>query len=362
MALLQMVNSVRGKLREERVGTISSDDLVTTEVIDLINDAAAEILGGDDWDFDVRHDGRAWFPATQTGAGAVFAADAGDEIYENTTRADLYFAGETDSGEIFEDIDMAGFRCSGNRIRARVVPTADASFSNTSWIITGVDKRTATLRLTLGSNLYIDQSGDLEAWRTYANELVLPDTVKEILSIRNEEQPIPLVFVDRETQFDQWVPRSIDSFAVTPEIAMVGGTITSTARTSTIDWTTIDDEAAVTGAGLTIWSIPSSDLHLQYSYRIQHADISEDTDSFEGVPTNVVRLIEWLAYQKALDSGIQNDPEAARRAERQVEKRLMRAQAQQSRQPNRRRIPTAFGSAGRGNQRRRWSSQTISAS
>ena len=360
MALLQMVNSVRGKLREERVGSISSTDLLTTEIIDLINDAGSEILEGDDWEFDVRHDGRLWFPASQSGTGGVFTSALLPNRYESANTPVISTLLDTAAGEVFNDVDLAGWRMSGNRIRSRVF-NGNSIYPNTSWIITDVDRTTNQLDLTLGSNLNIDNDDPSGVWTTYGNEVVLPTTVKDVLSVRHEEEPIRLEFVNRSNQFDRWVPRSIDSFSTRPHLVMVGGTITSTSRTATVAWTTISVEAAVTGTGLAVWPIPSSDLQLGYSYRVQHADLVAATDTWTGVPQNVIRIIEWRAYQGALDSGIQNDPEAAQRAERQVEKRRLRAQMGQSRQPNRRRVPTEFGYGDRGSSRRRWSSQSISA-
>ncbi len=70
MALLQMINQVRGKLREERIGSIATSDLLTTEIIDLINDAGSEILEAHEWDFDVRHDGKLFNPGKQSGSSA----------------------------------------------------------------------------------------------------------------------------------------------------------------------------------------------------------------------------------------------------------------------------------------------------
>jgi hypothetical protein len=110
-----------------------------------------------------------------------------------------------------------------------------------------------------------------------------------------------------------------------------------------------------------VWPIPSADLHLEYSYRVQHADLSAETDAWDGVPANIIHAIEWLAYQKALDSGIQNDPQAAARAERQVEKRVLRAKLTQSNQPNRRLVPSSFDAPRGHSSRRRWATQTISA-
>ncbi len=103
MALLQMVNAVRGKLREERIGAISSTDLLTTEVIDLLNDAGSEILEGNDWEFDVRHDGRLFYPSSQTGTNAVFGGSVGLAAYRNVSSTvwSLLSTGDTVSGEVF---------------------------------------------------------------------------------------------------------------------------------------------------------------------------------------------------------------------------------------------------------------------
>ncbi len=364
MALLEMVNSVRGKLREERITTISATDFLTTEIIELINDAGSEILEGDDWEFDVRHDGRLFLPSSQTGTTAMFGDSfiSGNPIYDNGASVSLSTLEDTDSGEVFEDVDLAGFRCSGNSVRSRLLATG-SDYPNTSWIITDVTIDASWLVLTLGSNLNLESdAAETGAWTTYANEAVLPATVKDVLSIRNEEEPLRLDFINRDLEFDARIPRPTDSFSGVPEVAIVGGTMTSTSRTTGTDaWTTISDVDARTGVGITVWPIPNTDIHLEYSYRVQHADLSADTDSWDGVPANVIRIIEWLAFQKALDSGIQNDPEAATRAERQVEKRRLRAQASQTRQPNLRRIPTSFGSRGGRNSRSRWATQSITA-
>ncbi len=362
MALLQMINSVRGKLREERISAIATTDLLTTEIVDLINDAGSEILEGDDWEFDLRNDGRLFFPSSQSGTNALFGASLTTTVYQNFTAVDLVYSGDTDSGEVFEDIDVAGFRWSGNSVRARVIPL-DTPFGNTSWIITDVDHAATFLRLTLGSNLLFDTPSTNGAWTTYANEVVLPTTVKKVLSVRNEEEPVRLVFANSETEFDQLVPRPTISFSSVPHTVVVGGTITSTSRSAGTAWSGLSPGTvtATTGTGLMVWPIPSADLHLEYSYRVQHADLAAATDVFTGVPQDVIHIIEWLAFQKALDSGIQNDPVAARRAEQQVEKRRLRAQASQSRQPNRRRVPTSFHTHNHGSSRRRWANQTVPA-
>ncbi len=361
MALLQMINAVRGKLREERIASISTSDLLTTEIIDLINDAGSEILEGNDWEFDKRHDGRLWYPSSQSG---TFATLTENTIIEGETDVRLQLSGDAATGEVFDDvaaIDLAGFRCSGNRMRSRVVLTGATSFANTSWIITSVDLAISTMHLVIQDALKLDATAGDVAWTTYASEVVLPTNVKDVLSVRHEDNPLSLEFVDREMGFDKWVPRATDSYSTTPEVVTIGGTITSTARLDTGPlWTGISAEAAVTGVGAMVWPIPSADIHIQFSYRVQHSDLSTATDTWTGVPDNVIHAIEWKAFQLAQLSGIQPDPEGARGSEREVERRIARALGNQSRQPNRRRVPRTFGGHPHGNPRRRWASQSIS--
>jgi len=359
-----MVNAVRGKLREERTTaqaiTDASDDL-NTEIIDLINDAGSEILEGNDWPFDVRHDGELFYPASQSGTNAQFGPQVGTAIYSNTTSILILTSGDTDSGEVFEDFDLASFRCSGNRARVRIIGP-DTNFGNTSWIVTNVENASGIgLTMTTSANLYFPTPATNGAWTTYANEVVLPDTVKEVLSVRHEEKDIALKFVDREIQFDHVVPRPSNRFGSVPEVVLVGGTITSTARGSLVAWSTISAEAAVTGTCAAVWPIPDTDTHIQYSYRVQHSDLSAATDAWTGVPSNVIGMIQDLAVQKAYDSGIQNDPVMGARIERNVEKRRQRARNSLMSQPNRRRVPAGFGTRRSGGERRRWATQEVSA-
>jgi hypothetical protein len=359
MALLEMVNSVRGKLREERVGVIGTQDPLTVEVVDLINDSGSEILEGNDWDFDTRHDGRLWFPAPYSGDAETFTWSL---ININTISVQLLYNQHDDTGEVFADqasIDAAGFRSSGNRLRSSII-FAGSEKGNTSFVLSSLDVGPTRFSLSPVDKFLIPPVSDSE-WMVHCNEQVLPSTVKEVLSVRNEEEPVQLEFVNRDIHFDRAIPRSTDRFGTIPEVVYVGGTLTSTTRTVTSEDTTLTAEAAVSGIGCMVWPIPSADLHLQYTYRVQHADLALALDEWVGVPANIIRLIEWRAFQMALDSGIQNDPQAAARAERQVEKRMLRAQMTQSRQPNLRRVPTSFGMQSRGGTRGRWATQSITA-
>jgi hypothetical protein len=361
MALLEMVNSVLGKLRNERITTISATDELTTEVIGLLNDAGSEILEGHDWSFDVRHDGMMFFPQSQSGTNGQFG---GATKWVSPTTATLTYSGDDDAGEIFENaaaIALAAFRMAGDRFRTRIIPTGSSDGGNTSWIVTDIAYGATEITLTLQNNLYLttDIATGTNAWTTFANEHVLPSTVKQVLSARHEEQPLTIEFVDKDLEYDQMLPRPFDYFTSTPEIMYVGMTVTSTEMDASFPDN--DTVAAVTGMGAAVWPIPNADVRLNYSYRVQHADLAADTDAWDGVPNNIIRLIEWKAYQFACQTGIEDDQKRAILAEREVERRLARALGNDGAQPNRRRVPTTFGAYRVSNPRRRWASQTITA-
>jgi hypothetical protein len=363
MALLEMVNSVLGKIREERITAISASNLVVTEVIDLINDAGSEILEGNDWSFDVRHDGQMYWPHRDNGLGATFGFIA-DLIYTNT-KADvvtLPYTGNDSTGELFENPAETAFRMS-DPLRSRIVPMGGGNGTipdNTSWAISTLQYIATRFDVTLANNLYTPTSAG-ESYTIYANEQVLPTTVRQVLSVRNEERDLPVEFIDRDIEFNSVIPRPHISFSDNTEVIFVGSNITSTSRTGGNWPVLLGEAAATTGTGAMIWPVPETDKHLHYSYRTQHADLSADADEWTGVPKNVIGAIEWLATQKAYDSHIRNDPKAGTRAERQVEKRIARALMNDNAQPNRRRIPRAYHPNRTGDVRRRWASQTIEA-
>ena len=356
MALLQMVNSVLGKIREERITAINASNLVVTEVIDLINDAGAEILEGYDWSFDVRHDGRFFYPGSQSGTNGTF----GGASIEDTSTGDtgsLLFLGDTDAGEVFADIDLAGFRMS-HPARARVIATG-SSQPNDAIVMTQVSYLALGIALNFANTLHMTPITGC-AWTTYCNETLVPSTVRLVLSARHEDRDLALEFVDREIEFDSIIPRAHFQFSDCPEVISVGGMMSTTAVGNV--WPgALPIQASETGVGAMIWPVPSSDMTIHYSYRVQHSDLAADADVWANVPKNIIRAIEWLAVQKAYDSDIRNDAEKGARAERQVEKRIARALQNHNTQPNRRRIPHAFNSTSGGNSRRRWASQTITA-
>jgi hypothetical protein len=351
MALLEMLNSVRGKLREERIQAISDTDLLTTELINLINDAGSQILEENDWDFDIRHDGQLIYPAKMSGVAAAVGTSATPDQYN----AEPWVTVVTGDG-ITSPFDEDAWRLSHANRRSRVVVSGSSAISQTSLIIDDVQVIfNAAIRMVLADNPQLEYDTSL-AWETYCNEAVLPATVKEVLSARSEQGDVPLEFVDRAQAFEVAVPRPNLIYSDIPEVLSVGGTINNTQNSVQGD-ATYGPVAQRSGTSAMVWPIPLNDLYIQYSYRIRHSDLSDATDEWAGVPNDVLHLIEWTAVQMAYDSGIQNDPQRALRVESQVEKRRARALAKSGAQPSRRRVPSMFRAHHRDHSRRRWATQ-----
>jgi hypothetical protein len=187
---------------------------------------------------------------------------------------------------------------------------------------------------------------------------VLPSTVKEVLSVRHVEDDLQLRFVDRNISFDKYVPRQEMAFSSVPGVVFVGSTVTSTEIAA--GFPNISAAAARTGIGMMVWPIPDTDLNIDFTSRVQHADLALAADVWTGVPNDVCRLIAESALQKGYESAIWNDAKMGRVIGRNVEVRRQRAKTRHDAQPNIRRVPsTTPGGHGGRNSRWRWDSQSI---
>ncbi len=171
----------------------------------------------------------------------------------------------------------------------------------------------------------------------FANQRRLPSTVAQVLSVRHEEQPLRLEFVDRHYDFDRWIPRSFDVFHDRPQEVYVGGTVSDTATSTT---------ASVNrGMGMMIWPPNTSDISLDFSYAYRYADLSDATDEWPGVTEEVADLVVDRAFLYCLTSNIQNDPQRAREVRVDLRIDLATAKSNDRSDPNRRRVAHGFGSS-----------------
>lgn len=330
---LQMVNALRGLLREEEISAIATSDELTTDLLKLINRAARSVLHERDWTFDTLEDGVASFMAPITGTTGSVTYGSPDFVFLPGTQAQITRITERPS---------------------RLVVTDDASFGNTSWKITRGDYIPLLggyVGLVLNSTFQGTTQSSTAAWTVYSDEIVLPSTVRRVLSVRHEETPIRLEFVQRNLIADSYQPRSYDRTQSQPELVMVGGggTTTYTGEATT----------ATSGTLMRIWPPPSEAIILNYSYMREHAALSETTDSLLGVPETVIDLITQKAFYYGLISNLENDPRRADLVRRDYELDLVRVYAAYRPDPYRRNVPSMHGSSRLRNPYRRWPSTTV---
>lgn len=340
MTLLASVNRVRRALREDTISEISANDQLTQSIIDLLNTSADELLNARDWAFLIRHDAQVWFPALHEETTGATTINNSATVLLNTGGANAWAAPNvlafTDSGQT-------------GRLLCRLEMTGGAMTPNTAYPV-DILASTVNFPVTLRTIFRGDSLSTTAGFRIYSHEAALPATQRRVLSVRHQETPLRLEFVDRYDSFDRAVPRVADQTSDRPEVAYVGGLVTGSAQTTA---------AQVSGLGFMIWPVPLSAVTIDYTYVYRFADLSADADEWTGVPSEHIRLVESMAFEKALDNNIEDDPERAARIRVKNENVRFRLVNADERAPVRRVTPEiGKGRAGAGTNSR-WNSQVV---
>ena len=345
LTLLNLVNLTLDLLRNDRVVSLSSTSELTDVVIGVLNDAKDDVLGNYDWDFLERHNGQAFFPApveyTTDGASGISLAE----------RA----VAATISGSQFTASNEADF--SSNSLAVRVLIPGDTSFPDTSHRLVYLD--TIGTNTLLGfENTYRGAAVSLGSFTIWSNEHILPATVREVLSVRDEEGEFRLDFADRTLDLEARIPRGTERFEEDPPLCNVGGIGFETHNDSVTGF----DATRTTGTVLSIWDPPNEAKSLKYSYVYKHPDLAAETDTLQGVPDSIARIIVRFAYQKLLSSNVEAaDPGFTRQVFAENTIMLTNARRRHRPMPARRAVPTPFGSSRGIRVNPRWDSQTVDA-
>lgn len=330
-----MTNRVLHTLRDQTVTTIASTDGRAQAIVAMLNQAKDDILDGYPWPFNVRHDGLVELPAKLSGTtGTVTNGSA-------TVSLPLTLAQLT---------DMLG----GKQIRVAI--TDDSVFPNTAFRAESIEWSGSAWTVTLQTAWEGDTDSGSAAFDVFSHELLLPDTVKRVLSVTHQEQNVPLRWVDRALSYEASVPRPQDIFSDNPDVVSVGGHIANT----TSSHSSVTDGSAATRLGMMVSPPPDTKLFLNYSYVVRYADLSSNSDTFTGVPASVTSIIERQAYLLALRSNIQSNPTMAAEVEGEIARRIRRVLDSMKRDPNRRDVGRPFDPLRAPRPyRSRWSSQTV---
>ena len=301
--LLQMVNRVRKEGRHSVVSAIdTAGDELTSVLVDLVNQAKRDVLEGNDWDFDKRTDGI--LKVAQKREYETFIAVNGS--------ASVFANGETDY-QSYSD---------GSAV-SKLVVTSDTTYGDEAFRITNAGSSAGSDQYTI-ELAWPGTGGVTLSGFVYADEYVLPSTVKDVLSVRHEDADVTLRFVDRETEVDRKIPTRHRNDSEIPDLVTVGGTLTPTAR---------DGGAVTSGLGMLIHPVPTTEYILRYTYRYRHPELVSSTDTLENVPTRIVDEIVGVAKELAYANHVFNDPTLARYHRERNEDSQRRARMTDNPQP-----------------------------
>jgi hypothetical protein len=334
MTLLDSVKRVHRMLRVDPPTSISSTDLLAQTIVDYLNQSADEILNSYNWSFLKRDDGKAFFPGKLTITSGVAVVRSSQNV---TIRAS---ANEM-SSDYANAIHQNPVRMWGQFSDNTGEPETAYSFIH---IINNALFQAKLVNEYMGAL----QLGSLVL---YAYEHGLPATVRRVLSVVYQEDPVQLVFTNRHTVLDPAFPRKHDVFRDRPEFVSVGGTIRPT-----VDNASTEEEQLEC---LAIWPPPDGEMTLDYSYLYRHPALAEDADQWLGVPSEMITEIEWGAFAKALSSDVQDDPDRATQVAIRNARSLQLLKHADARDPYRKYVPREIGDPRGSRYRSRWDSLTV---
>ncbi len=328
MSLLESVNRVRRLQRADVYTTLAGADLDAMTLVDYLNDAADELFNHRAWNFLKRYDGQIWLP------GAV-TVTSGGLVNANASSGSLNFGGVNSWATTnVQDFTQRG---QDGRLRPRIVWNDDTQHAGTSY---GLSQLSVLPNFPFAqTNPYRGAAQTNGGWTIYANEIVLPNTVRQVLSVVHESRPLDLQFVDRDFDVHPHWPRGAQWLGE-PDVASVGGTLTGCGTDAGV--------TAQIGLGLAVWPPPASEVLLHYSYIYRFARLSADAEEWSGVPPEAIRLVESMAFERTLWSNVEDDPQRAQVIHGHNEVHLARLVASDQRAIKMRRVtPTLGGDPGR---------------
>jgi hypothetical protein len=291
---LQIVNRIRLRTR----GGGAFTDLTSIEAQTLLtcaNEALSYVLDTRDWDFDHRHDGVLVTRAVvESGTIGVTSGQAAI----TTSAADVLPVGD---------------------FATRLLVTSDAAYATTAVRLVSHSGTVGALDAA-----WVGSTNAAATYKAVVYEYVLPDTVKDVTSVRFQDDELTLDFVSREEGFHAHIPRPTQELSDNPQTIVVGSQVT---RTGT--------SAGTTGLGLLVWPCPLTSYRLDYSYKVRHPQLSA-SQGLENVPEAQVHDIVLAAYA-FYEGSSGKDPDLASANMRVADGRMARHGAMDAADPNRHR-------------------------
>jgi hypothetical protein len=287
---LSLVNRVNRRRRMPDVAAFNATEDQAT--LDAINTAVDEVCSSRRWEFDIRRGQMTLRPRKQAATGETLTATA----VAGATNITVDYTATTLT-EATKDF----FASPGDDYRyiTRVLPTGSSEYGNTAFRVMTATAQTSTTNAKIDTEVGTAFS-DVTAELFYA-EYVLPDTVRSVIRVTHQDDPVTLEQVDATVAFDELYPRPQIEFG-TPEVVSVGGFEPATRSDATVSFdpgsgtlTTMTDAQMAPGLRMTVWPVPDEAYVLDFTYHYRHPELTATTSTLEGVPPEIVDQIVDLA-------------------------------------------------------------------
>lgn len=257
--------------RQPEVPSYSSLDPEHVVTLNALNMAKEDILGTRRWEFDLRHDGQLITKPTASSQSIVPTLSYVAAAPNQATITDT-LSGEDISNRYMDDTIV------------RIVPIGDANYAETAFRVTSYHPVNTTIALmNMPVTVQGDVTGDCDL--IYA-EYLLPDTVREVVRASFDQSEISLEQLDPTVQFDECIP-SPHLESGQPRVLSVGGF-----DRATYEYTETTPDPKLRAI---IWPIPDAEYLISYSYYYKHADLTAGTDTWDGIPSDIINDIVWQA-------------------------------------------------------------------
>jgi hypothetical protein len=276
-------------MREEDASALT--ETFASQVLDLVNEAKRDVLESKNWNFDERHDGVVTTVAPITGTATSVSGTS------------VVLSGITTS-QIVPSASTASV--------ARIIFTADTAFGDTAYRIASSVDALGVANLTLAERFQGTVSASTAVTIVFDDQ-VLPSTVRAVTGVRHQEGDLELFHLTRNL-LNYVRRRPHESDTDSPTTVTVGGTGESTYNSGSAS-------NGTRGTLFTVNPISSQKLSFNYSYYYRHPDLSASQD-LVNVDSAVEDCIVRLAYARAMQSGIGNEPEVGMAIERDVMRRV----------------------------------------
>lgn len=291
---LQLVNRIRRSRRLDDVASIANtEDLAA---LDSLNNAIEEVLSSRRWEFDLRKS-QFSLKASRTG---TFSVTSGNTF-----------------GSYTETASIPASAMAGNFV-LRLNPTGSTSYGGTALRV--------NTTLTLGSSSIVvfptavNETMSSVACTAFYSEYIMADTVRDVVRVTYQEEPLTLENIGPAVEWDELYPRPHIEYGP-PETISVGGYDTPTY---------VNSGSADPELRLIVWPVPDDDYILDYTYYYRHPELTGASSTLVGVPPDVVAKIvdKAAARMKAYYEKDYNALALDGRAEAKLEEIHRRAKGQ----------------------------------